>query len=90
MLIQHLRTGSKNAPVATLLARNVNGKVVFSCSVCHKNDQYCKKTGIQLALSQNEFKIPACWKAGLITARLDKFVERATKYFKDAEVVHPV
>jgi len=85
MLIKYVRKGG-NRKKGVLVAVQVDGKINFGWSLCHRRDKFNKDKGKQIAIGRavcgKKVKIPESLKYDM-----DAFVARATRYYKDKEIV---
>lgn len=86
MLIKYIRRG-KNRKKGVLVAVPVDNKVKFGWSLCHRknrfNKDFGKKIAIERALCDRQVKLPDS-----IKDSMNMFVSRATRYYKDKEIVN--
>lgn len=86
MLIKYIRRG-KNRKKGVLVAVPVDNKVKFGWSLCHRKDRFNKdfgkKIAIERALCDRQVKLPDS-----IKDSMNMFVSRATRYYKDKEIVN--
>ena len=85
MLIRYIRRG-KNRKKGVLVAVPIDNKVKFGWSLCHRRDKFDKNLGkkiaIDRALCDRKIKMPQS-----IRNDMNMFVIRATRYYKDKEIV---
>ena len=86
MLIKYIRKG-KRQKKGVLVAVPVDGQVRLGWSLCHKRDKFNKEFGKKIAISRalcgKQVKMPPSLKD-----EMNMFVIRASRYYKDKEVVN--